>query len=515
MSTIETKRLGQRVVSGTTQPLLIGGILADGSDAKITVDASGNVVLPSTTTIGAVSDVELGHLAGITSNVQVQLDAIKGNVGLGSSVYGLIYNKTSDTYKRFGTGTVEDTVWMSTLSGRMNENSNSDAVTAFFNSADTVQGNMKRVVVSNTGAYVKDYNATNYTHADQVNLTATQSVMVQIPKFYYISIQFVYTSETYNLFAQSLAPFSIELTSMGFGTASSITGQNATGYVSYGSITGTVVTSVVHNAFNYNDGSVKNTLFVGAFKSYNVGGIARSTCTTTGTSTPIKATATQTIANFRTQHSAFGAKFSTYNWFEREAIALCVIVERGTFQTEVNGLSTTTKWEGYSWNTSGSSDDQNLGQTLKFLNSTGVIRNASNQTIANTYRGIEGYHSHLWEFVDGINIINGVVWLAKHGATYASDTTASPYFTSGKTVPTTGSGVYISDTYAGTFLPSATAGSSTTKMTDGGWFATGNMVLIVGGNLSNPGTSGAVSWNCSNASSNSGWTIGGRFSALA
>lgn len=41
MSTIKTKNIKQIVVGSTTQPLKIGGILEDGSDAIITIDTNG------------------------------------------------------------------------------------------------------------------------------------------------------------------------------------------------------------------------------------------------------------------------------------------------------------------------------------------------------------------------------------------------------------------------------------------------------------------------------------------
>ena len=462
-----------------------------------------------------VTTDNLGNL--LVNGIRVAYDLDINNPGVtGTNVYGLIYNKTNDSYKRFGTGTVEDNVWISTFGSRLNDNSNQDPITTFFNKTTTVQGNMKRVVVNNAGAYVKDYNATDYAHPDQTELTLTQSVMVQIPKFYYISIKFVYNNDTYNLFAQSLNPFSIDLSTMGFSGASSIAGQNVTGYASYGSISGTVVTSVVHNAFNYYDGSVKDTLYIGAFESSNSGSNYRSSCTASLTSTPIKAVATQTIATFRTQHKNFGANFATQNWFEREALVLTLLIERGTFQTETNGANNYSKWEAYSWNSSGSSDDQNLGLTLVLGNTTGVIKNASNQTIACNYRGVENPYGHLWEFVDGCNVISGAVWLAKHGATYASNTTASPYFTSGRTTLTSGTGVYISDIFDGTFIPSAATGASNvTKMTDGAWFATGNTILYVGGDLTYPGSAGSVAWASSDASSLSSWASGSRFAVLS
>lgn len=42
MSTIKAKNIKQTVIGGTTQPLKIGGILEDGSDAKLTIGTDGS-----------------------------------------------------------------------------------------------------------------------------------------------------------------------------------------------------------------------------------------------------------------------------------------------------------------------------------------------------------------------------------------------------------------------------------------------------------------------------------------
>ena len=524
MSSIEVKKIKQRVVNSVVQPLYIGGTADDGSDAKIIVETDGKVSIPQnfenisisgTATVPTVSTDDNSTNAASTAFVKNAINLVSTSGG-GSDVYGLIYNYTDDTYKRFGTGTSEDNIWLSTTAKRLNDESNTDAVSTFFNNAKTVQGNMKRVVLDNTGTYIKDYSATSYSHTDQTGLTATQAVMVPIKKFYYVQVDFTWNSKSYKIFAQSLTSFSLDLASLGFSGATGITGQNVTGYASYGSIVGTTVTSILHPAYNHQDGSIKDNLYFGAFKSYNIGSGYKSTCTTTGTSTPVKATGNQTIATYRTQHQTFGSNYRTQNWLQREAMILTALIERGTFLTEINGTSQGNKWEGYSWNTIASADDQNLGLTLVLGNSTGVIKDSSNRTIANTYRGIEGYHSHLWEFVDGINIIEGRCWVAKSGATYVSDTTASPYFDSGRTTLTSGSAIYTSNIHQGTFIPSAaTSGSNLVKMTDAGWYATGNRVLIVGGALNNPGVSGVTCWSSAVASSHYAWNFVARSVILA
>ena len=166
---------------------------------------------------------------------------------------------------------------------------------------------------------------------------------------------------------------------------------------------------------------------------------------------------------------------------------------------ERGGASTANKWEGYSWNSSVDSYDQDNGKTLPLLNKTGVILDGSNLTIANSYRGIENYHSALWNWVDGVNLASDVVYLAKKGATYNdTSTTTNGYFSSGITVPVAAES-YISDLGAGTFIPTAVAGSATTQMTDVAW--TGSTALVVGGALAYPSTSGVCTWDSSAAAS--------------
>lgn len=448
----------------------------------------------------------------INGNQAANKEYIDSKTTFGSSVYGLIYNFTDDTYKRIGTGTSEDNVWLSTLAPRMNDLFGGDPVTAFFDRDMTVQGNMKRVVINNAGEYVKDYNASEYAHPDQTGLLASQTVCVNIPKFYYINVSFISNSKVYHLMLQSLHEFSFDLADIGFGLATSIVGMNVTGWKSYNSIVGTVITGIEHNAFVRQDNSVGDVMYLGAFMSYNSGTGYKSTCTTTGTATPVKATASQTIGTFRTQHQTFGASFYTQNWFQREALIFTAAIERGTFLTEVNGQNIHSKWEGYSW-TVNSSDGMNLGLTLPLGNATGVIRDSSNRTIANSYRGVEGYHSHLWEFVDGINVISGAIHVAKVGA-YTSDVTTAPYFNSGVTVPITGGPLYISEVHSGTFLPKTTTGSNLTKYTDAAWFATGNRIVFVSGTQHLPGLSGLFAWASLNVSSVLEWDVSSRFCAV-
>lgn len=90
MSSIEVKKIKQRVVNSVVQPLYIGGTADDGSDAKIIVETDGKVSipqnfenitisstanLPASTNIGSVSSTELSYLDGVTSSIQTQINA--------------------------------------------------------------------------------------------------------------------------------------------------------------------------------------------------------------------------------------------------------------------------------------------------------------------------------------------------------------------------------------------------------------------------------------------------------
>ena len=354
---------------------------------------------------------------------------------------------------------------------------------------------IKRYVIDNTGAEVKAYNANSYTHPDQTGVTATQQVMVKIPAFYHIQARIVDGGKTYMLFAVANSSFTLDaITDLGF-ISPTITMWNPTTGVSSGTVSGNTIASALHPAFVTNAGGTLTKRYYGAFNAVN----GRSICGSGVKATDISRTAA------RTSIQGFGTGFTQIDWFLRSALDILVIVERGSFYLERGGASTANKWEGYSWNSSAGSNDQDNGKTLSLLNKTGVILDGSNQTIANSYRGIENYHSALWQWVDGINLASNVVYLAKKGATYDdTSTTTNGYFSSGITVPGA-SASYISDLGAGTFIPTAVAGSATTKMTDGAW--TGSTALFVGGSLFYPSTSGVCTWASYAAASDSSWVI--------
>lgn len=466
-----------------------------------------------------LSESELTALNGVVGNVQVQIDG-KANSNVVSQIeyttspmIGLLYNSTDDTYKRIGKnintltidGFNEFTAWRSPTAERQNDNDTVSAspLTAWLDtSANLPFSYMKRYVISNLGAEVKEYNATSFAHADQTGVTATQQVMVKIPKFNYIQAKIVDGGKTYYLYAIAKASFTLNaLTELGF-ISPTITVWNPTAGVSSGTVASNVLTSALHPAFTDNASNVMNQRYYGAFNAVS----GRSIC-----GSGVRPTASITRATARAQAQGFGGGFTLIDFFLESAKNLLVLIERGTFYIERGGVSLGNKWEGNSATyVAQVAYDQDNGLTLPLLNNTGVILNGSNQTIANSYRGIENYHSALWRFIDCVNSNNYSIYLAKPKASFADDSISAPYFYSGYDVPSGASSSYFSDFGAGSFIPSELGGSSSTKTTDAMWSVTGNTTLLVGGNLSSASFSGLVTWGSSNVSSVTYWSSVGR-----
>jgi|GEM_PF-3107823 len=421
-----------------------------------------------------------------------------------ASVFGRIWNITDDVYKRigldfadFGVATkLEFENWLSPTAERVNDNdvfTPSDLTKELDTNTNLPFNSIKRKVVSNLGL------VTDFDHVTAPS--ATEQIMTEIPKCYYVDVTVVSGGKEYDVKLTSINPFSVDaIEDLGFLSVESITAWNPTTGISSGTISGNVISSVLHPAFVWHDGSEADFTYVGSFWSVS----GRSTF-----GSGIRATANITLPTARTQNKAFGTNFNQHDIWNNALIQLLAYIERGSNYLEQSG----TKWDGYSWNSGAGSYNQDNGLTISLENKTGVILDGSSRVIANSYRGIENYHSGLWVWVDGININSGVCHLAKAGSVFASDTDAAPYFSSGYTTTTTASWRNINKWQPGTFIPDNTSGGTTSsKVSDQMYGTTGWRVLRFGGGLANPGLSGLSTWRGGDASSNSNWGIVSRAS---
>ena len=416
-------------------------------------------------------------------------------------VFGRIWNVTADTYKRYKYGMptlsapteLEFSSWLSPTDERVNDDDTSvpsDLTTELDTNVNLPFANISRKVVDTTS------NVTAFDHSTAP--AATEQIMTQIEKTYYIQALVVADGNEYDIQLVSTTPFTIDVVNdLGFTTITSITCFNPTAGISSGTVAGNVISSAIHPAFVWHDDSIADLTFIGSFPSIS----GRSTF-------GADATSDITISTARTQHTSFGTNFNQHDIWNNFLLQILAYVERGTNYLE----GSLTKWDGYARSGLGESDVQNTGLTLSLQNKTGVIKDGSSNIIANSYRGIENYHSNLRMWIDGININATRIYLAKAGSAYASDTDASPYFDSGYNGPSSSGN--IEKWQAGTFIPDpTTGGDSTTQVTDYMYgSATGFKVLFFGGILYNPGLSGLSSWSGNNDSTTAAWTIVSRSS---
>ena len=110
-----------------------------------------------------------------------------------------------------------------------------------------------------------------------------------------------------------------------------------------------------------------------------------------------------------------------------------------------------------------------------------------------SYRGIENFYGRAWDFIDGININERMVYLCNDPAKFADDT-ATDY--SPLAMVPSASGSYQRDVMPGlAMLPSSVAGASaTTYVGDACWTNVGWRVAFVGGNANYGARVGLGAW---------------------
>ena len=321
----------------------------------------------------------------------------------------------------------------------------------------SIQSLMRRCVLNTNGTvnYYLHPNNSNY-KADGVTpsvLTgADGNVMVEIPKFYY-KYAYVGTKHTYSISLTADAGYAVHPAFVKEGVE--------VAYRYYRAYTG------------YNNAS----------KIVSISGV-----------TPTRSLSRTT---FRTYAKANGAGWGLTDWNLLYAVQMLLLIEIGTFDSQ-KILGT------------GNYTGDNYGITTGGTNLLG--NNSSTYTVDGymSYRGIENFYADCWEWVDGININNYVVYVNNKASTFADDVYTGDYVSTGVTLPAV-SGSYISnfaDSSKG-FLPSATVGSSTTYVTDGLWSATGNTAMRFGGSAYDGAGDGAFCLSAHTAASYVNVRIGG------
>jgi hypothetical protein len=227
-----------------------------------------------------------------------------------------------------------------------------------------------------------------------------------------------------------------------------------------------------------------------------------------------------TRANCRVLASNRGAGWRQLDYSLVSAIQLLWLTEWASFYTQSllgAGITNVSDWSTYNdYNPIARSGNSNtIGNATG--NTAGSISSATESTKYLSYRGIENWFGHIWEFVDGFNINNNIPYITNN-STYWADDTATNYVRPNDVL---GDAVTLIGTngYSATllqilegFLPKTVGASSSTKITDYYYQDSGWRVARLGGGSDNGVKAGGFYWLLVVSSADLSRAISGRLS---
>lgn len=416
------------------------------------------------------------------------------SVKVKASVFaGFIENIDTNKSRRINTGTAEDNLWLDKVQDRLNEKSNDDPVTKFFDRADMPHSHIKRYALKNDGTLESIPQDADLSHQamQKYKDSALWQCVSKIPEHYVIDIEFAYNSQEYLLKLCSLSPFSFDLNAYGYQGYTNLSGRGAD--------KNGVISSVKVEGF-----------YLGSWESVSLGGMQGSFFLS---SNP-KPTTEIDRPSFRSQTQQFNKDMKIQNHHEREALAFLYSIERGYLGSTADSKSTDqSKWAIYSWNTSANNTSDRY-EAISFATGDKTmsipVSGSDKRAKMFIYRGICNPAGNVWEFVDGIYLNNKLVYLATHEQAYSDETSSNGYTNTGHIVYIT-SGSQVKRTHAGTMIPKTTeGGTSTNGTTDGGWIADGLRLCLIGGGLNGSARAGLFAWAGDRELGARAWHFGSR-----
>lgn len=219
-----------------------------------------------------------------------------------------------------------------------------------------------------------------------------------------------------------------------------------------------------------------------------------------------------TRANFRAAAKNRGTGWRQFDFYLRSAIQLLYLVEYASFYSQSMigaGITNVGDWPAY--------NDYN---PITVTGASNGIGNATGNTGGGTtgagevgkylsYRGVENWFGHLWEFVDGFNVNSNVPYVHNTDTQFADDTATS--YTDLGLVLHNADGYPATISQIGTgFLPESVGASTTTKLTDYYYQAAGWLVALVGGSATDGVNAGGFCWYLAHSSGYAYRYVGGR-----
>jgi len=195
------------------------------------------------------------------------------------------------------------------------------------------------------------------------------------------------------------------------------------------------------------------------------------------------------ISQFRSKARSKGQGWSLLDWNLMHAIQVIYLVEFANFNIkDTIGMGRTTL-------SGGMLEDGSYyvlsGLSNKDGNATANRSDgdSSYETDYMTYRGIEHWYGHLWNFVDGVNVFDRNYYVSNTPSTYTNDKYDGDYSLLVKGGITNG---YIKNynNTAGGFIPSAVGGSQATYVGDYYYQNSASRIVVVGGYVSDGGAAG-------------------------
>ncbi len=372
------------------------------------------------------------------------------SINIKSVVYaGFLHNNTTNKSKRINTNTREDMFFLPCTDVRLNENSNDDPVTQFFDRTDMPHSHMKRYAIStNQETHLKEFNLTSRSEVLSSEFANPNTqIMVKIPEYYIIDVSFIYQGEQYYLMLAGLGQFTFDL--------------NAFGYIGYSNLEGRgedengIIRAVL----------ATKEFYVGAFTCTNESGTLGSFVTSGGIDR--KPQTERKLSQFRQDVEKFGngthiaTKTKVMNYAQLNAILGLFFTERGYKDNKFWSRRTQCKWSPHvrtnqnnmSWNIR----DFSFILPAVWLECGNKTMIQANGDISHrfNYRGIVNLFGNLWTQIDGFINNGGRMFLVKDSGRPYSDVVTDDYYDTGIDIARSSSSsfTFVKELVAGHIVP--------------------------------------------------------------
>lgn len=203
-----------------------------------------------------------------------------------------------------------------------------------------------------------------------------------------------------------------------------------------------------------------------------------------------------------------------HSWHEHTLIRQCFLVEYASHNSQL-AIPGYTEFGGGNYTdgavyTGLSASLGNQSGSINGLASENGGTSTTSRVIANSYRGIENFFGHLWQWVDGVNVSEHQPYICGVENIFQDDVFLGAYEPAldgdGQPITQPDTNGFQDSIYPHFFVKSI-GGSSATKITDYYYQSTGIRVLLSGGALGNGSSAGVGYLAAGNSSSSSNWTI--------